>query len=125
MFEYLYYKLYQAALKSSLNDIPNIAAACWLSALLSLNLFLIDALLAKTTSFPWLFKNYKVGGWFAFMLIILLVLFFSKKRRTVIIDKYSGENNTQRIRGNIAVAIYVALSLILTFVVAFYRPGKF
>ncbi len=124
MFEYLYYKLYQAALKSSLKDIPHIAAACWLSCLLSLNIFLINAILAKTISLHWFFKDYRTGGWFALILIILLILFFTKERRSAIIEKYSKEGNTQRIRGNVIVSVYVALSLILTFVVAFYKPGK-
>ncbi|MFM9911625.1 MAG: hypothetical protein ACKVOW_20055 [Chitinophagaceae bacterium] len=125
MFEYLYYKLYQAASKSSLKDIPHIAVACWLATLLSLNFFLINAILAKTTSFPWFFKNYRTGGWFCFIVIILLVLYFSQKRRLAIIEKYSKEINTKRIKGNIVVTVYVLLSLILTFVAAFYRPGKF
>ena len=124
MFGYLYYKLYQAALKSSLKDIPHIAAACWLGTLLSLNIFFVNAFLAKTISLYWFFKNYRTGGGFVLIVIPLLMLFFRREKRSSIIEKYSKENNKQRIRGNIVIAIYASLSLILIFVVAFYKAGK-
>ncbi|HET9745822.1 MAG TPA: hypothetical protein VFP97_08920 [Chitinophagaceae bacterium] len=124
MLNYVYYKLYQAALKSSIKEISHIAAACWLGGLICLNVIVINALLTKTISFHWFFKNYKTAGWVALIVIMLLILFFTKEKRSAIIEKYSKESNTQRIRGNIIISIYIALSIILIYVVAFYKPGK-
>lgn len=125
MVHYLYYKLYQAALKSSLKDIPQVAAAAWLAALLGVNFFVINAFLAKTTTFPFLFSNPKQGGLFVALLIALVVLYFKKAKRTSVLEKYSLESNEQRRRGNIFTTIYIVLSFLLIFAVAFYKPGKF
>ena len=78
MVDYLYYKLYKVALKSSLKEIPQILTVSWLGALLGLNILMLNALLAKTLSVHWFFKNHRTAGWFALILIIMLLLYFSK-----------------------------------------------
>ena len=124
MFDYLYYKLYQASLKSSLKDMPQILAPIYMGALIGLNIIIINGFLVKIAMLPFLFKNPKLAGWLNAMLIALAMLYYRKEKRKSVIDKYSQESEKKRIRGNIAVTIYVSLSLILIFAVAFFRPGK-
>ena len=124
MFEYLYYKLYQASLKSSLKDIPQILAPVYFGGLIGINLSVVYLFLVKIDVLPYLITNVKQGGWLNAILIVLSIIYFREKRRNAIIEKYSKESNTKRIKGNIAVAIYVTLSLLLIFAVAFFRPGK-
>lgn len=124
MVNYLYYKLYQASLKSSLKDIPHVAAGAWLGGLLGVNFFVINALLSKTIKLPFLFSSPKQGSLFVALLIALVVLYFRKDKRTTILERYSSESNEQRKKGNAFVAIYIAFSFLLIFAVAFYKPGK-
>ena len=110
MLNYLYYKLYQAALKSSVKDIPNIAAGAWFGALIAANVLVISGFLSKTISLPFLFTNPKQGGWFTGILIGLVILYFKKEKHETILEKYSQESNEDRRWGNALVAVYVALS---------------
>ena len=115
MFDYLYYKLYQASLKSSLDDIPEFLAPIYLGGLISANILVISAFLAKIDVLPFLFSSKEQGGVFALITIIVTMFYYRKERYRPIIKKYSQENNSQRIRGNIIVAVYVALSFLLIF----------
>jgi hypothetical protein len=124
MIDYLYYKLYQASLKSSLNDIPQIAAAALLGCLLSANILVLNAFLSKITSLPFLFANSKQGGAFAAIVISIAITYFRKDKRGSILEKYSLESKEERIKGSTIVACYAALSFLLIFVVAFFKPGK-
>jgi len=122
--DYLYYKLYQASLKSSLRDIPEFMTAVSFGGLLSANLLVISAFLAKLDLLPFLFSNKAQAGGFAFITIVFTMIYYRKERYKAIIVKYSQENNKDRIRGNIIVSVYVALSFLLIFAVAFFKPGK-
>lgn len=124
MFNYLYYKLYQAALKSSLYDIPVFMTAVSFGSLISANILVINGFLSNTLGLPFLFSRGVYGGLFAFLLIVLTMIYFSKDKRKLILQKYVKEPNRERIRGNTIVAIYVVLSFLLIFVVAFLKPGK-
>lgn len=124
MIDYLYYKLYQASLKSSLNDIPAFLASIFLGGLISVNVLVISAFLTKIDVLPFLFSDSRQASFFCFCLIILLMFIYRKKRYRKIIKKYSKEDEKQRIRGNIAVAVYVAISFLSIFAVAFFKPGK-
>jgi hypothetical protein len=124
MLNYLYYKLYRAALKSSVKDIPGIAAGAWFGGLIAVNILVISEFLSKTISLPFIFTNPKQGGWFTGILIVLAMLYYKKDKREFILEKYSRESNEERKRGNAIVAVYVALSFLLIFAVAFFKPGK-
>ena len=121
MFHYLYYKLYQASLKSSLNTIPEFMTPISYGGLLSANFLVINGFLAKITNVPFLFSIGEQGAVFAFIIIGLTMLYFRKKRYIQILKKYSQESNKERIRGNAVVAIYVALSFLLIFAIAFFK----
>jgi hypothetical protein len=123
MVHYLYYKLYQVSLKSSLKDIPHIAAIAWLGGLLAVNIIVVNALLSKTIGIPFLFSTPKQGGLFVAFLISLLALYFRKDKRASILERYSLESDQQRKKWNIIIAIYIALSFLSIFAVAFYKPG--
>lgn len=124
MFHYLYYKLYQASLKSSLRDIPEFMTAVSFGTLLSLNFITLCMLFAKLDIIPFLFANQTQGGIFAFINIILTMLYYRKKKSQSIIDSYSQEDRTERIKGSVMVALYVAISVLLMFIVPLFRPGE-
>lgn len=124
MLNYLYYKLYQASLKSSLRDIPDFMTAVSFGGLISANILVISAFLAKIDLMPFLFSSKEQAGGFAFVAIVLTMLYYRKERYRPIIKKYSQENDKERIQGNVIVAIYVAFSFLSIFAVAFFRPGK-
>ncbi len=124
MFNYLYYKLYQAALKSSLYDIPEFMAGISFGSLISANVLVINGFLSNTLGLPFLFSHGVYGGLFAFLLIVFTMIYFNKDKRKLILQKYVKEPNRKRIQGNMIVAIYVVLSFLLIFVVAFLKPGK-
>jgi hypothetical protein len=124
MLDYLYYKLYQASLKSSLRDIPEFFAPAFLGGLISANALVISAFLAKLDVLPFLFSSKEKGGAFAAILIILAMFYYKKNKRSLIINKYSKENDIKRKRGNVIVAVYVVLSFLLIFAVAFFKPGQ-
>jgi len=124
MFHYLYYKLYQASLKSSLNDMPMFMTAVSFGGLIALNIFVIVGFLAKLDLLPF-YTNKHQAGLSVVACIILTTFYFNKKRIELILKKYSQESNRKRIKGNIIVSLYVAISFLSIFAVAFFRPGKF
>jgi len=124
MFNYLYYKLYQVALKSSVKSIPHYAASSWFGGLIGLNIIILNAFLAKINFGHFLFKNPKFAGVLVAALIGFSIFYFNQERRNLILQEFTKESNKERIRGNVFTAIYVALSFLLIFVVAFFRPGK-
>jgi hypothetical protein len=124
MFNYLYYKLYQAALKSSLKDIPNITASAWLGGLIGTNILVIYIFLVKIDLLPYFFGDPKQGGWLFALIIILVMLYYRSNKRDIILEKYSQENDNARKRGNVITSLYVIFSFILIFAIAFFKPGK-
>jgi uncharacterized protein YacL len=124
VFDYLYYKLYQASLKSSLRDIPEFMAPLYLGGLLSVNILVISAFMTNLNLAPFLFSNKEHAIILTLILIVFALIYFRKNRRELILIKYSKEKKKERIRGNIIVSIYVALSFLLIFAVAFLKPEK-
>lgn len=122
--DYIYYKLYRASEKSSLSDIPEFIAPSLLGCLLSINFLVVSALLAKFDILPFFFANKYQGGFFTGIAILLPMAFYRKDRYMAIIRRYSKESDEERIRGNLIIASYVAISFLSIFAVAFFRPGK-
>lgn len=121
MFNYLYYKLYRAAKQSSLHDTAEFTATIFLGGLIGANLFVINGVLAKINVIPFLFSNTLQASLFGFTSIVLTSIYFlTNKRYKSILKKYSQENDRERIRGNIIVAIYAAISFLSIFAVAFF-----
>lgn len=52
------------------------------------------------------------------------MVYYNKVRYKQILTKYSQESEKERIKGNIIVALYVIISFLLIFLVAFFRPEK-
>lgn len=125
IFNYLFYKLYQATLKGSLNDIAEYAASMYFGTLIALNFFVIVGFMAKLKLITFFFSNkYQVGLLVFICIIISAIYFLSNKRYKAIFEKYSQESKKDRIMGNTVVAIYVAISFLSIFVVAFFKSGK-
>lgn len=123
MLYYLYYKLYKAVLRGSLKDIPEFIAPIYFGGLLGINIIVIHLLLVKMNVMPYLFTDIKQGSILMAVLIILALLYFRKEKRETIIQKYSNEPNSQRIKGNVWVSIYVGISFLAIFAVGLYKPG--
>lgn len=124
VFNYLYYKLYQAFLKSSMHDIPEFLAPVGLGGLLSSNILVVSAFLAKLDILPFLFSNKGQAGGFSILLVILTMLYYRKKRYIKILKKYSQESKKQKLKGNMVTIIYVILSFLSIFAVALFKPGE-
>lgn len=124
MFDYLYYKIYQAVLKGSLRDIPRFITPVFFAGLISTNLLVINAFLAKMDIIPFLFSNKMAAAVLVVMLIVLALIYYRGSKSDNILKKYNQESNSERIRGNTIVWIYVTVSFFLIFTVAFFRPGK-
>ena len=124
MFHYLYYKLYQATLKGSLNDIAEYASSIYFGGLITLNIFVILGFLAKLKLMSFPFSNkYEVGISMVICIVFSLIYFLYKKRYKKIVEKYLKEDRKKRVRGNIIVSVYVVISFLSIFAVAFFRPN--
>jgi len=125
MLHYLYYKIYQATRKGSLSDIAPFAAAIYFGGLIAINIFVIVGFLAKLEliSFPYSSANQSALSVFI-GIFISSIYFLYEKRYKKILKKYSNETNKQRIKGNIIVSLYIAISFISIFAVAFFKNGK-
>src|SRR5690606_9812828 len=124
MFHYLYYKLYQASLKSSLKDIPEFMTAVSFGGLININIMVLHILLSKFNITSYMFSNSTEVGVFALISIALSMLYYNKKRIKLILEKYSQESNKQRRRGYLFVAVYVGISFLLVFLVSLFKPGE-
>lgn len=124
MIDYLYYKMYYAALKSSVKDMPLFMAPAFLGGLLSVNVIVVNGLLAKLDIIPFVFSNNKQAGFFCFLLMSLIgVGYCWSGRYKKVLLKYSEETNRRRIIGNTVISIYVAVSFISIFIVGLFKPG--
>lgn len=123
--EYIYYKFYRAHLKGSLNDIAPFAAIVSLSLAFFANIFIIGLFLRKIDFLPLFFSGKKQVIIFMICLFVLnYFLFLRNNRYKEIITEYEKESEPQRKKGNLIVWLYVVVSFLLIFAVAFYKPGK-
>jgi uncharacterized membrane protein len=123
--DYLYYKIYRANLIGSAKDIAEWVAILYVSGLLGINIFVIGALLKKIDLLPIFFSSKRQAMAFMVSLFILsYFMFLYNKRYKKIIAEYEQESEVQRKRGNLIVWLYVIVSFLLIFAVAFYKPGK-
>lgn len=122
--DYLYYKLHQATLKGSLKDVVTIAVASYIGCLAAANLLVLNAFLSKTINIPFLFSNKTLAGVFCLGLIVVTKIYYNETRIENVLKKHSNESKKQKIKGNIFVSLYVAVSFLLIFVVAFFKPGQ-
>ena len=124
---YLYYKLYRIALKTAWKDIPEVMSSGIFFVLLFMNFLSINALLSKFSIIPYiLLKKDKIDIYIISVILIgFVLLYFNKRRRVAIIEKYSKESEFQRKRGNVILLLFIALTFVLVFTVAFFRPRYF
>ena len=125
VFDYLFYKLYRAAQKSSVKEISAWAASVFTGALIGINITVLSAFLAKFDIAPFILSSKKQAVWYMVVIIFVsIVLFLLKDRYKTVVERYSSETERSRIRGSVIVWTYVILSFLMIFVVAFFRPGK-
>ncbi|MBS7563796.1 hypothetical protein KHS38_05220 [Mucilaginibacter sp. Bleaf8] len=120
MIDYFYYKLYCAVKKSSLHDTAAFTASMFMGGLLGANIFVISGFLAKENILPFMFSNKNQAAFFGIIFIIISSIFYlSQSRYKSILRKYSSESNSIRIKGNLLVMLYVVISFLLIFLVAY------
>ena len=126
MLGYLYYKLYRAAKASSLNSTAEFKATIFFGGLIAANIFVLTGYFDKLNILPFMFSNKNQASLFGVICIAFTSFYFlNNKRYKLIIKKYTDESDKQRIKGNILVAIYVAISFLSIFAIAFFRNGEF
>jgi hypothetical protein len=125
LIEYYYYRLFTYFEKSSVKEISRFSAAVFVGVTISINLIIINALLAKLEILPFLLKSKSHAVIFIFSTIVLSSLYFLINNKcNDLIKKYSTENFEERKRGNLLVVSYIIVSFLLIFLVAFFKPGK-
>ena len=121
MINYLYYKLYRATLKGSLHDVAEIAVPAYMGSLFAINIIVLNAFLSKVFNVLYLFSNIKAAIILCVILIITVKILYSKSKVQLIKQKYSSEQDYRRI---LVVWLYVLLSFLSIFAVAFFKPGQ-
>jgi hypothetical protein len=121
MINYLYYKLYRATLKGSLHDVAEIAVPAYMGCLFTVNIIVFNAFLSKIFNVHYFFTNVKVAIILCVVLIILIKVFYPKRKVQLIKERYSNENGH---RGTLIVWLYVLLSFLSIFAIAFFKPGQ-
>ena len=124
MFDYLYYKLYQASIKSSIKDVPHLLAPIYMGGIIAVNIIVLSGFLAKIDIGYFLFSNSRIAAGLSVTIIVLVYLYYNKGKQSRILEKYSKETEARRKSGNAKVWIYVILSFLSIFAVALYKPGK-
>lgn len=122
---YLYYKLYQAVLKGSLRDIPRFVTPVFVAGLISVNIIVLNAFLAKVQLLSFFFSQKLAALLLIICSILAAILYYNGPKVDEILKKFSNESKAERQRGNFLVWVYVTISFISIFLVAFFRPGKF
>jgi hypothetical protein len=123
MLNYLYYRIYQAALRGSLRDVAHIISPIYFGCLVGLNLIVLYLWLVKIGVVPYIFPSAKAGGGVVLVCILGSLFYFTRYRREIIIDRYSSEQIRSRRRRGSLVIIYVIVSILLIYVVGLYKPG--
>jgi hypothetical protein len=121
MIDYLYYKIYKSYENKS-GHLAETYAPIFSGGLIGLNILVINIFLAKINILPLFFSN-KRGGILVLICGLIALFYYRKKRKEIVFNKYSLETNKERIRGNVIVLLYIALSIASIFAVAFFRPG--
>lgn len=123
MMHYLYYRIYQAALRGSLREVAHIVSPIYFGCLVGLNLIVLYLWLVKIGLVPYIFPNAKAGGGVVLVCILGSLFYFTRDRRKIIIDRFSSEQiQSRRHRGSLVV-VYVIVSILLIYVVGLYKPG--
>lgn len=120
MIDYLYYKLYRATLRSSVRDIAEYVAPVYLGGAISTNLLVLNGFLARLNIIPFFLKSGMQGGIFV-LILIAVTFFYYRAKYKKIVAKYWNETKSERIKGNIVVSVYIGVSFLLIFAVAFFR----
>ena len=109
--------------KKNLGGTPEIMSAGILTSLLFLNLLVINAFLAKVDFIPFLISNSRQAGIYIIMVLIIILSYFRKKKRDILIKKYYHESQKEKRKGNIFVIVYIIFTILLTLLIAFFKPG--
>jgi hypothetical protein len=125
VFDYLFYKIYRATLLGSLKDIAAFATTCYFSLLIFINIYVAAAFLKKIDLIPFFVtRKIQLGILICLFIAINYFFFIHSGRYKQIIMNYEQEVESRRKRGNLIVWVYVLVSFLMIFAIAFYKPGK-
>ncbi len=124
IFDYLYFKINQAVLRSSLKDVSTYIVPVYMGGIFALNILVLSAFLAKINVAPFLFHSTIVSVIFVIAMMICLIAIYNKSKRNLVLQRFNNESKTHRERGNTIVILYVILSFLSIFFIAFFKAGK-
>jgi hypothetical protein len=123
--EYLFYRLWQLLIGKSEEDMPPFAAMMIFSMLFLFNFITIELLLYHFCNIGYTPKDRDGVIHYSFIpitSIFIFNIFYLFRRRNKIKRKYKNESKLKKIVGNIIVATYSILSLILFFYIGSTYP---
>ena len=115
---YLYYKLWQLFTKVKTNDMPATNSIFFLSMCHIANILVIHLLLDKLSITKIDLESKSEVYYFTIplgILVMILNYIYLYKSREKIYEKYKGENERQKIIGNILIVLYIIVSFTLVF----------
>jgi hypothetical protein len=126
MYNYLFYKAYQAGKRSgNFEDMPILAGIIWVGLCLVLNFFSLYFLLKKWGILSFVLES-KYKYIFSFGLVLLLIAYYTiGNRYKLIIEKYE---NMERLYGKsinpiLVVYLYLIMSFLIGTLCAMYKNG--
>lgn len=125
VFDYLFYKLFRAAERSSVPEGAGAIANFTLSLLIYLNIFSIWGFLRKIEVMELnLFPNKIIVAIEATVIFIMFALyFFVNGRYRRILETFKKESPAKRVRGNIIVITYVVITFLIILILPQFKPG--
>lgn len=124
MFNYFFIMLYKGILKSSIPDFPRFFASAIYGLLITINIVVFFAFLSKIDLILFPFNPKQLILVLQFIETSIIYFYFSKYRINRILTEIFMEKFLKK-RGvyNYAFIIYLILSIISIFIVAFFKPG--
>ena len=124
IFDYFFLKFYNGILKSSL-DFPRFGASLTFGLLVNLNIFETSMVLAKLDILPFIYPDNKPILYISTPVIAaILFLLYNKNRIEAIKLKFSkDELKPMKRKLNIAFILYIVLSIVSVFILAWWKPG--
>ena len=124
IFDYFFLKFYNGILKSSL-DFPRFGASLTFGLLVNVNIVEISIVLAKLDILPFLYPDNKPILYISTPIIATVIfLGYNKNRIEAIKLKFTkDELKPMKRKLNIAFTLYIVLSILAIFILAWWKPG--
>ena len=122
VFDYFFLKLYNRIIKSDIG-FPRFYASVLLGGIININIILINTLLSKLDTLPYLFNKTKI---ILCLIIIAIIIFFRYNKNRIetinlrFIDDYFSSKKKVL---NIIFILYLMLTIIASLILPLWKPG--